>query len=103
MHGHSCLRFETSSDLVAMTTTTNDVAGSAAGLDESLLDLVEEVVRADSKAEQREPKDHVTVERHTVLTESIPDDLLGPRVVDAVDLDHDCPSVPTSPRVRPNE
>ena len=39
------------------------------------------------QAEERDPEDRVAVEAECVLAEGIADDILGPGMVDAVDLD----------------
>jgi hypothetical protein len=57
-------------------------------------DLSEELVRGDSKPEDREPQHERVLERHVVLPECVTDDVGRPQVVDPVDLDDDTPLLP---------
>ncbi len=51
------------------------------------LDLFEERVRLEPEAEERKPENDVVIEREGVLPQGITNDVLRPRVVDAVHLD----------------
>jgi len=58
---------------------------------EGLLDLLEEVVGAQAKSQQRETQHGVPGDGQRVVSQGIADDVLGPRVMGAVDLDDQLP------------
>ena len=70
----------------------------AAG-DQRLLDLVEERLRLEPQAQERQPEDPVAGDDERVLAQGVADDVRGPRVVDAVDLDHQAELVPVEVEV----
>src|SRR5688500_13049732 len=65
-----------------------------AGRQQSQLDLVEEVVSRDAQSEQRQSEYDGVAQRDVVLAQGVPDDVLRPRVVETVDLDHHAPCLP---------
>ena len=50
-------------------------------------DLLKKVVRGNAKAQQRQSQDRVTIDADVVLPQRVLDDVLGVKVVDAVNLD----------------
>src|SRR5512145_541293 len=59
-----------------------------------IFDLGEELVRGDTESEEREAKDGVAGQGERVLPNRVTDHLTCPRVLDAVDLDHQLPRLP---------
>src|SRR4051812_48920647 len=72
-----------------MTSSDASRGGLPAADQETFLDLTEKLVGVEPQAKQGHPQHGLAGDRQRVLTQGVADDVLRPRVVDTVDLDHE--------------